>query len=187
MLHLPSTRCETSLGHSHLLPIVCTRAAAALQSLYRSAFAMHGICIHLALAPYSLCALSAFALHSLSTRTFVIEGGHYFGQLSQDAPTLALRLFARCRARASSSFHKAPWPVLRCLCSSMFSQIMAEVEAAARGHIQVKMLGDSSSIRYEDALQRCWSLLRSLHVIIINALRLFNRSRASRSLTKTGL
>ena len=79
VLHLPSTRCETSLGHSHLLPIVCTRAAAALQSLYRSAFAMHWICIHFALAPYSLCALSAFALHSLSTRTFVIEGGIILG------------------------------------------------------------------------------------------------------------
>ena len=69
----------------------------------------------------------------------------------------------------------------------MFSQVMAEVEAAAQGHNQVKMLGDWSSIRYEDALQRCWSLLRSLHEIIINALRLFSRSRASRSLTKTGL
>ena len=64
---------------------------------------------------------------------------------------------------------------------------MAEVEAAAQGHNQLKMLGDSSSIRYEDALQRCWSLLRSLHEIIINALRLSRRSRASRSLTKTGL
>ena len=64
---------------------------------------------------------------------------------------------------------------------------MAEVEAAAQGHNQVKMLGDWSSIRYEDALQRCWSLLRSLHEIMINALRLFSRSRASRSLTKTGL
>ena len=64
---------------------------------------------------------------------------------------------------------------------------MAQVEAAAQGHNQVKMLGDWSSIRYEDALQRCWSLLRSLHEIIINALRLFSRGRASRSLTKTGL
>ena len=73
VLHLPSTRCETSLGHSHLLPIVCTRAAAALQSLYRSAFAMHGICIHFALAPYSLCALSAFVLHSLGNRIFALQ------------------------------------------------------------------------------------------------------------------
>ena len=89
--------------------------------------------------------------------------------------------------RTSSSFHKAPWPLPRCLYGSMFFQIMAEVEAAAQGHNQLKMLGDSSSIRYEDALQRCWSLLRSLHEIIINALRLFRRSRASRSLTKTGL
>ena len=64
---------------------------------------------------------------------------------------------------------------------------MAEVQAAAQGHNQVKMLGDWSSIRYEDALQRCWSLLRSLHEIITNALRLFSQSRASRSLTKTGL
>ena len=64
---------------------------------------------------------------------------------------------------------------------------MAQVEAVAQGHNQVKMLGDWSSIRYEDALQRCWSLLRSLHEIIINALRLFSRGRASRSLTKTGL
>ena len=37
------------------------------------------------------------------------------------------------------------------------------------------MLGDQCSIRYEGALQGCWSLLRSLYEIIINALRLFSR------------
>ena len=57
--------------------------------------------------------------------------GHYFTQLSKDAPTYARRFFARCGARASSYFQKAPWPVLRCLYSSMSSQGMAEAEAAA--------------------------------------------------------